>query len=154
MQTRILHLVRERIGQSQAQKAELEAFTSQLQTAAARLGVHTPVGACDDDCGGRSESPQLSGVAPERLIPLTQPINPDIACSLQPNSVGDRIPGWDRVLSSATGRKLIRVGCVWTRKVTSTSQPYSNWLPPRRCAVRSSNSISASNPESARRLTA
>lgn len=110
VQTRIRHLVGERIGQAQEQIAELEAFTSQLQTAAARLGVHTPDGACDDDCGCRSESHQFDGVEPERLIPLTRSTNPDIACSLQPDSIGERIRDWDRVLSSATGRKPIPDG--------------------------------------------
>jgi len=65
VQTRIRHLVGERIGQAQDQIAELVAFTSQLQTAAARLGVHTPDGACDDDCGCRSE--------PSQSTRLTQP---------------------------------------------------------------------------------
>jgi DNA-binding transcriptional MerR regulator len=60
VQTRIRHLVGERIDQAQDQIAELVAFRSQLQSAAARLGVHTPDGACDDDCGCRSEPVQPS----------------------------------------------------------------------------------------------
>jgi DNA-binding transcriptional MerR regulator len=104
VQTRIRHLVRERIGQAQDQIAELVAFTSQLQTAAATLGVHTPDGACDDDCGCRSEPHQPVGVGRERLIPLDGSTSPEIACSLQPESVGERIRDWDRVLESACGR--------------------------------------------------
>jgi DNA-binding transcriptional MerR regulator len=109
VQTRIRHLVGERIGQAQEQIAELVAFTSQLQAAAARLGVHTPDGACDDDCGCRSE-PKQPGVDRERLIPLAEPFSSEIACSLQPDSVGERLQDWQRVLSSATGRTSVPDG--------------------------------------------
>lgn len=110
VQTRIRHLVGERIGQAQEQIAELVAFTSQLQTAAARLGVHTPDGACDEDCGCRSE-PRKAGVVDRgRLIPLAGSAGPEIACSLQPDSVGARLQDWQRVLDSATGRTAVPGG--------------------------------------------
>jgi DNA-binding transcriptional MerR regulator len=112
VQTRIRHLVGERIGQAQDQIAELEAFTSQLQAAAARLGVHTPDGACDDDCGCRDEPNQMPGVDRERLIPLAGSASSEITCSLHPGSVGERIRDWDLVLSSATGRTSVPGGVV------------------------------------------
>jgi len=110
VQTRIRHLLGERISQAQDQIAELVAFTSQLQSAGARLGVHTPDGACDDDCGCRSEPNQLSTVDLERPIALAGSNRQEIACSLQPDSVGERIRDWNRVLSSATGRTSIPGG--------------------------------------------
>ena len=110
VQTRIRHLVGERIGQAQEQIAELVAFTSQLQTAAARLGVHTPDGACDDDCGCRSEPHQAAAVDRGRLIPLTGSTGQEIACSLQPDSVGERLQDWQRVLQSATTRTSVPGG--------------------------------------------
>jgi DNA-binding transcriptional MerR regulator len=112
VQTRIRHLVGERISQAQDQIAELVAFTSQLQSAAARLGVHTPDGACDDDCGCRSEPayPRREERDSERLIPLAGTENGVIACSLQLDAVGARIRDWDRVLDSATSRRAIPNG--------------------------------------------
>jgi DNA-binding transcriptional MerR regulator len=110
VQTRIRHLVGKRIGQAQDQIAELVAFTSQLQTAAARLGVHTPDGACDDDCGCRSEPHQAAVVDRGRLIPLAGAASPQIACSLQPDSVGARLQDWQRALDSATGRTAVPGG--------------------------------------------
>lgn len=110
VQTRIRHLVVERIGQAQEQIAELVAFTSQLQAAAARLGVHTPDGACDDDCGCRSEPHQAGVVDRRRLIPLVGATSSEIACSLQPDSVGARLQDWRRVLESATARTALPGG--------------------------------------------
>jgi DNA-binding transcriptional MerR regulator len=110
VQTRIRHLVGERIGQAQEQIAELVAFTSQLQTAAARLGVHTPDGACDEDCGCRSEPHQAGVVDRGRPIPLAGAASPEIVCSLQPDSVGARLQDWQRVLDSATGRTAVPGG--------------------------------------------
>jgi len=110
VQTRIRHLVGERISQAQDQIAELVAFTSQLQSAAARLGVHTPDGACDDDCGCRSEPAHPRQVERVRLNPLAGTESGVIACSLQPDAVGARIRDWDRVLGSATTRSDIPNG--------------------------------------------
>ncbi|MGH8915494.1 MAG: MerR family transcriptional regulator [Acidimicrobiia bacterium] len=110
VQTRIRHLVHQRIGQAHDQIAELMAFTAQLQTAAARLGVHTPDGACDDDCGCRSEPRPGEQVDSVKLIPLTGTGAGDIACSLNPESVGARIDDWNRLLTSATTRVSVPNG--------------------------------------------
>ncbi len=110
VQTRIRHLVEERIGQAHDQIAELTAFTARLQTANARLGVHTPDGACDDDCGCRSELHPGGQVDSAKLIPLAGTGTADIACSLTPESVSARIDEWNRLLTSATTRATLPNG--------------------------------------------
>ncbi len=103
-------LVIARIDQAQDRIAELVGFTAQLQRAAARLGVHTPDGACDDECGCRSD-PEASPVSQERnLIPLTGETSTAIACSLHPGLVGGRIDDWKRALATAKTREAIPGG--------------------------------------------
>jgi DNA-binding transcriptional MerR regulator len=122
VQVRIRQLVGDRITQAQDQIAELVAFTGQLQKAAARLGVHTPDGACDDDCGCRSE-PDLTGSARREPITLLGVEHPEIACSLDPDSVGDRIDEWRETLESAKSRQSIPDGVriVFDREVNVAS---------------------------------
>jgi DNA-binding transcriptional MerR regulator len=107
VQTRIRQLVEARIGQAQDQITELMAFTAQLQSAVARLGAHTPNGACDDDCGCRSDPGRSAATS---LIPRHEADAKDIACSLSPESRGARIEGWRRKLASATSRTAIPGG--------------------------------------------
>lgn len=109
VQARIRHLVAERVDQAQDQIAELVAFTGQLQAAAARLGIHTPDGACDDECGCRSEPGLIKSehLEPIRLVGSNAP---EIACALHPESVGERIKDWSRVLASARARSAIPDG--------------------------------------------
>ena len=110
VQTRIRHLVGERITQAQERVAELVGFTAQLQEAAARLGVHTPDGDCDDRCGCRSD-PGKTGTNPAgHLIPLAGASASGVACSLRPDLVGARIEDWNRVLSRADSRESIANG--------------------------------------------
>jgi len=109
VQSRIRHLVNERIGQAQERVAELVGFTAQLQEAAARLGVHTPDGACDDQCGCRSD-PERSTATTRALIPLASVSESEIACSLHPDLVGGRIDDWNRVLAKAKSRESISTG--------------------------------------------
>lgn len=109
VQTRIRHLVNERIGQAQERVGELVSFTAQLQEAAAKLGVHTPDGACDDQCGCRSD-PEQSTATTRALIPLAGISGSEIACSLHPDLVGGRIDDWNRVLAKATSREPLSDG--------------------------------------------
>ena len=110
MQTRIRHLLRGRIDQAQDQIAELVSFTAQLQQTAARLGVHTPNGACDEECGCTTDGHWPSATEQAKLIPLVGAGAGDIACALDPGSVGDRIEDWNRILASATTRVRIEQG--------------------------------------------
>jgi DNA-binding transcriptional MerR regulator len=110
VQARIRHLVSERIGQAQGQIAVLVAFTDQLQTAADRLGIHTPEGACDDDCGCRGEPRQTGPTESATKILLARPPTTEISCALHPESVGARIEDWNRVLASAKKRVSVQDG--------------------------------------------
>jgi DNA-binding transcriptional MerR regulator len=109
VQARIRQLVTERIDQAQDQIAELVAFTGQLQAAAARLGIHTPDGACDDDCGCRSEPGQVQPRVSQSTL-LVGSDTPEIACALHPESVGERIEDWNRILAAATAQTAIPKG--------------------------------------------
>lgn len=51
VQHRLRAMVDEKIADAQLRVAELVGFTADLQKVAARLGDHTPDGACDDRCG-------------------------------------------------------------------------------------------------------
>lgn len=110
VQTRIRHLVEERITQAQERVAELVGFTAQLQEAAARLGVHTPDGACDDRCGCRSDPGETSTTAGRHLIPHAGVSASGVACSLRPDLIGGRIEDWNRVLTRAGSREPIANG--------------------------------------------
>jgi DNA-binding transcriptional MerR regulator len=110
VQTRIRQLVEARIGQAQDQITELMAFAAQLQSAVARLSAHTPNGACDDDCGCRSDPGRLAAPEATSLIPVNEADTKDIACSLSPESRGARIEDWDGMLASATSRTAISGG--------------------------------------------
>lgn len=109
VQARIRQLVAERIDQAQDQIAELVAFTGQLQAAATRLGIHTPDGVCDDDCGCRSEPSQIEPGRPEPIL-LVGSDTPEIACALHPASVGERFEDWNRIMASAKARTAIPDG--------------------------------------------
>lgn len=109
VQNRIHALVTKRIAQAQDRIAELVGFTAQLQETAARLGVHTPDGACDDDCGCTSEPSSAKAADDNKLIPLTGSEG-DIGCSLDPNLVGRRMGEWNEALNAAVSREWIPGG--------------------------------------------
>lgn len=110
VQSRIRHLIGERISLAHDQTSELAAFTAQLQEAAARLEVHTPEGACDETCGCKSQPQPMSRTRTEDLIPLAGSDSSAIACSLSPGLVGSRVDQWSRILASATGRSEVPGG--------------------------------------------
>lgn len=109
VQTRIRQLVAERIGQAHEQIADLVGFTGELQAAVARLGIHTPDGACDDDCGCRSEPGEDEPGGSEPVL-LVGSDTPEIACALHPGSVAERVEDWNRLLAAANGRTAIPGG--------------------------------------------
>lgn len=111
VQTRIRQLVTERIDEAQQQIADLVAFAGQLQQAASRLGMHTPAGACNDDCGCRAdpaplEEPRFSA----RAVQLVGKTAPEVACSLEPHRVEDRTEAWRSTAASAEGREPLPDG--------------------------------------------
>lgn len=109
VQTRIRQLIDQRIAQAEARVAELVGLTAQLQKTAARLGVHTADGKCDDQCGCRSE-PESKPTGDRGQIPLAGPDADDIFCSLDIELIGSRIDHWKRTLAESTGRESIANG--------------------------------------------
>lgn len=101
VQTRMRHLVTNRIAEAQQQVADLVAFTAQLQETASRLTVHTPDGACDEECGCRTD-PAISDSRRWEAVTLAGAAFPAVAWSLEPGLVGSQ----DRRLedNSGTGR--------------------------------------------------
>lgn len=109
MQTRMRQLITERIGTAQQQIADLAAFAAQLQETASRLAVHTPDGACDDECGCRSDPPRVDGV-PWEAVPLAGSDSSGVACSLDADQVGARIDDWQAVVARADRRRALPNG--------------------------------------------
>lgn len=67
VQERIRLLVTAQIVRAEDRIADLVAFTARLRTAAARLGLHTPDGACDDRCGCRTDPDGAPAAGPGHL---------------------------------------------------------------------------------------
>ena len=110
VQSRIRELVTERTHQAQTRIAELVEFTAQLQRAAATLGIHTPDGACDDDCGCRSDPDPRWAARTHEPIPLVATGTRDVSCSLDPQMEGGRIQDWNDMLARATAKESIPNG--------------------------------------------
>lgn len=112
VQQRIRELVDERITQTQEQIAELVEFASQLQRVSTRLGAHTPEGACDEECGCRTDrtAHAPAGTEDSARVPLAGSDAVDVACSLEPDLVNERIDDWNRVLGLATDRSPLPDG--------------------------------------------
>lgn len=102
VQTRMKEMVDTRIQSSQDQIATLVEFTAQLQQAMARLGEHTPLGPCDDNCGCTNQQSTKEGR--REPIPLSAS-HAEIACSLEPGAVAERIQTWRDALRQGTGRE-------------------------------------------------
>jgi DNA-binding transcriptional MerR regulator len=103
VQTRMRHLITERITEAQEQVGDLIAFTALLEETASRLGGHTPDGACDDDCGCRTNS--ATSVSPGwETIPVVGSESMAVACSLEPGLVAGRIDDWKATVSQAKDR--------------------------------------------------
>jgi DNA-binding transcriptional MerR regulator len=103
VQRRFHELVTEKIGATQAQIAELDAFASQLQTAAARLGSPSIDGPCDDECACLAGTDDAAS-PPSVALLTSPPTDPPIVCTLQPGAMPDRIADWQAVLGSASKR--------------------------------------------------
>lgn len=109
VQTRLRQLVSDRITQAQDQIAELVGFTAQLQQAATRLGVHTADGACNEHCGCTSDltdQPPASSAG----VPLVGSDTLQIACTLQPHLVSDRVGQWQSIAAQAESNQPLPDG--------------------------------------------
>lgn len=110
VQTRIRQLVTGRIAEAQQQIADLVAFTGQLQQAAGRLGAHTPAGACDDQCGCRTDPTPAEEKSFSPRVALVGAAAPEVACSLPPHRVEERTQTWHSTTARALGRQPLPDG--------------------------------------------
>ncbi len=112
VQDQLRQLVAGKIAASQTQLVELMTFTSELQTAAAALERHRPVGACDTECGCVSE-PAADFAKPVGVALSTKPAlasEPDIACTLAAGSMKGRLEDWQALLAHVARRDAIDGG--------------------------------------------
>ncbi|MGH8873197.1 MAG: MerR family transcriptional regulator [Acidimicrobiia bacterium] len=109
VQTRMRHLITERIADARRQVGDLVSFTAQLQETASRLGLHTPDGACDDGCGCRAE-PATSDTNAWEAVPLVGSASTAVACSLEPDLIGGRIEDWRTTVAQAERRDPLSDG--------------------------------------------
>ena len=126
MQSRLRALLAEKITEAQDQVATLIAFTAQLRQAEARLGVHTPDGPCDEDCGCTTEAGDDETTSmPVRLS--TKPVAPDevpIACTLGAGEVQSRIAEWREALRDVARREPVEGG---VRVHLPRTTPIARW---------------------------
>ena len=110
VQLRLRELVDAKITEAQERIAEMVAFVSQLQQAAAALGRHTPEGPCDDDCG--CASPFDESVPPLTPITLTAKSTTaaPIACTLSAPEMPTRLAEWQAALAPVVARDPIDGG--------------------------------------------
>ncbi len=101
VQRRFHELVTSKIGDAQAQIAELTAFASQLQGAAAQLSQPAIDGPCGEDCACLAE-PATERVA---VSLMAQPSEPLVACTLDAEAMPDRLAEWQSLLDQATSRE-------------------------------------------------
>lgn len=99
VQDRLRALIDTKLTHAQATIAELEAFAAELRRITAGFDHHTADGACDDQCGCRTDPlipDQLTG---EPLTLVDKPPSPPIACTLPAAEVPNRIGEWRALLA-------------------------------------------------------
>ena len=118
MQDRLRGLVDRKVIGAQEQIEELSAFVDELRRVRTGLDLHTPEGACDDECGCITDG--VSGIA-ESVVLTRKPSAPrrsrnarpsdiPIACTLAPNKVDGRIGQWRALVDRATGVQSVDSG--------------------------------------------
>lgn len=108
VQRRFHELVTAKIDQAHSQMAELAAFASQLQTAAAQLAGPAVDGPCDESCAC------AAGSGPDRVAAklASKPDGPPIACTLDVEAMPDRLADWKSILGHASARQRTADGAL------------------------------------------
>lgn len=109
VQTRMHHLVTDRIAEARQQVAELVDLISQLQETAARLTTHIPDGGCGAECGCRTDS-EIRDNPRWESVSLAEGNSPFVACKLEPDLVGGRIDDWKAMVDQAVDRDRLPDG--------------------------------------------
>jgi len=115
VQGRLATLVEARITEVQARISELTEFLTQLVSARAVFGRHTPDGPCDPGCGCVSQPPDvrrgprpvaLLSTRPDPVPPMGPPdLDPPIACTLTNTEQQARSAAWTQLLALVTDRE-------------------------------------------------
>jgi len=108
VQDRLRDLVDAKILEAQDRIVELTAFTAELRQVSGSLGIHTPEGPCDENCGCTTGSHEP---ATSINVELTaRPGDPPIACTLAPDRIGARLEDWQATVAAAVGQHPIDGG--------------------------------------------
>jgi len=111
VQRRFHQLVTEKFRAAQDRVVELTAFASQLQSAAEQLSGLPTDGPCSEDCACVSAAPNAS----HQALPVafgSRPVDPPIACTLEPGAMPDRLADWNAVLDQALARTTAADGAL------------------------------------------
>jgi MerR family copper efflux transcriptional regulator len=101
VQRRFHDLVTDKMRSTQGQIAQLIAFASQLQAAAARLDVPPIDGPCDNDCACMADDAARTST-PVMLSVSTA--SAPIACTLNADAIPERIDQWQSLLTKVRAR--------------------------------------------------
>ncbi len=122
VQDRLAVLVADRIARCSNEILRSDRIQWPTPRAASWLGQHTPIGACDEDCGCKSDARTMTigrtggcdddcGCASHGNGTLIQlGASPDIVCSLDSGEVEESISAWQSVLATANGRQPLSNG--------------------------------------------
>lgn len=98
VQDRLQELVRARLSDVQARVAELADFAADLQRILVGLGIHTPEGRCDSDCGC------VTDASAEPMPPRS------VACTLDSTELPGRLREWQDLAAHVVERVAIEGG--------------------------------------------
>jgi MerR family copper efflux transcriptional regulator len=112
VQDGLQRLVAEKLALAQSEIVDLMTLTAELQTAAAALARHRPVGPCDDECGCvAAEADGETTISIALTAKQRQDGEVPIACTLGPSGLTDRMIEWEGLL----GDKRSFLGSAITR---------------------------------------
>jgi DNA-binding transcriptional MerR regulator len=104
VQRRFHELVSDKLRAAKRQVLELDAFASQLKTAAEQLSGQPIDGPCRDDCACVAATPGVAA-SPSPVILVSKPsVEGPIACTLEPSAMPERLADWSAALSHAQTR--------------------------------------------------
>jgi MerR family copper efflux transcriptional regulator len=99
VQDGLRRLVADKLALAQNEIVALTTLTAELQTAAAALERHRPVGPCDDACGCvAAEADAAATISVALTAKPHQDAEVPIACTLGPDGLKDRMVEWESLL--------------------------------------------------------
>jgi hypothetical protein len=103
VQRRFHELITDKIRTARRQVVELSAFAAQLQAAAEQLSGEPVDGPCGEDCA--CVTPTTGAASNSTTVTLVaKPLDEPIACTLEPDAMGERLADWNATLARATAR--------------------------------------------------